>query len=157
MLSLARWGSHIFGIIRRDALLRAGRLSNFASSDRAMLAELSLLGRFAATRERLYLKRFHSSGSWVLTHKQLKAYLGGGEKQYSRRRRQLQAFFSAPLNKPISPMEKLACLGIVAAHSAKTIVQMAGGKDSRIAAQGEVWINTRRCDNCVANQEGSTK
>ena len=161
VLSRARWGSHIFGVIRRDALLRARRLSNFSSCDRAMLAELALLGRFEATRQRLYLKRFHGGGSWALNQKQLKTYLGPHE-QYSRRRRQLQAFFSAPLNKPISAMEKLACVAIVAAHSAKTMVHIVGGRDARIAAQGKMWRRKnkdvgRRRDDCIANHEGSIK
>jgi glycosyltransferase involved in cell wall biosynthesis len=145
----ARWGSHMFGIMRRDALLRAGPLLNFAGSDRAMLAGLALLGRFEAIDERLYLKRFHGDGSWALNQKQLKSFLGGNA-NYSRRSRQMQAFFSAPLDKPIGIMKKAACVGLVAAHSLRTVAQMAGGKEARNAAHGAIWRNKARARDNLA-------
>ena len=139
----------MFGIMRRDALLRAGPLLNFAGSDRAMLAGLALLGRFEAIDERLYLKRFHGDGSWALNQKQLKSFLGGNA-NYSRRSRQMQAFFSAPLDKPIGIMKKAACVGLVAAHSLRTVAQMAGGKEARNAAHGAIWRNKARARDNLA-------
>jgi Glycosyl transferase family 2 len=56
-------GSHMFGVMRREALAQTQLLPNFAGGDRAMLAELALLGRFQSTREALYLKRFHEQVS----------------------------------------------------------------------------------------------
>lgn len=149
VLSRARWGSHIFGVIRRDALARTKVLANFASSDRATLAELALLGRFQAAPERLYFKRFHKNGSWALDQKELKSFLGDAE-NYSRRRRQLAGFFSAPLNKPISFPTKAACTLMVAVHSGKILADIARGKDARAAAQGRLW---RRADNSISVKE----
>ena len=138
VLSRARWGSHIFGVIRREALERTQLLANFASGDRATLAELALIGRFQATNERFYLKRFHKSGSWVLSQDELKSFLGA-EKNYSRRRRQLAGFFSAPFNKPVSLATKAVCTLMVAVHCGRILVHMARGKDARYAAQGRLW------------------
>jgi hypothetical protein len=44
----------MFAVIRREALRQTRLLPNFAGSDRAMLAELALLGRFRSVPERLF-------------------------------------------------------------------------------------------------------
>lgn len=135
----ARWGTHMFGIVRRDILAKTSLLLNFAGSDRAMLAELSLLGRFQSTNSVLYLKRFHEQGSWALTQKELKTFLSPGGCEYSRRARQLKAFFSACRRKPINVAIKTACVGIVAAHCARVGLQTVRQKEAKNAAQGAVW------------------
>ena len=54
--------SEIFGLMRTDVARRSQRLEgNYHGSDRAMLAELSLLGRFAQIEEPLFLNREHSA------------------------------------------------------------------------------------------------
>ena len=55
--------SHMFAVICREALRQTRLLPNFAGSDRAMLTELALLGRFRSVSERLFLKRFYAGGS----------------------------------------------------------------------------------------------
>jgi len=75
VLNRARWGTHMFGVMRREILKQTSLLPNFAGSDRAMLAELALLGRFRCANEQLFLKRFHASVSWALDHKELKVFL----------------------------------------------------------------------------------
>ena len=57
VLTRARWGTHMFGVVRREILQQTSLLPNFAGSDRAMLAELALLGRFRCANERLFQKR----------------------------------------------------------------------------------------------------
>ena len=59
VLSGARWGTHMFGAMRRDMLKRTRLIPTFSGGDRAMLAELALLGRFRCTNEVLFSKRFH--------------------------------------------------------------------------------------------------
>jgi glycosyltransferase involved in cell wall biosynthesis len=138
VLSRARWGSHIFGVMRREALEQTRLLADFASSDRAALAELALLGRFKANPARLYLKRFHATGSWALSHKELKSFLGEA-KRYSRRYRQLEAFLSGPLNKPVDLATKAICEGLVVAHCGRTLADIARRKDANIEKQGRAW------------------
>lgn len=53
----------VFGVIRTDELRRTRLIGPFTSSDRALLAELSLLGRFAEIPEPLFLSRDHSERS----------------------------------------------------------------------------------------------
>ncbi len=139
VLTRARWGTHMFGVVRREILKRTSLLPNFAGSDRAMLAELALLGRFRCANERLFLKRFHANVSAVLDHKELRGFLSTDGKRYSRRLRQIKAYFGAPMDKPIGIVSKSVCLMLVAAHSAKTTVQSIGQNDPRMAAHGYGW------------------
>ncbi|VIO65181.1 Putative glycosyltransferase EpsE [Bradyrhizobium ivorense] len=139
VLTRARWGTHMFGVVRREILQRTSLLPNFVGSDRAMLAELALLGRFRCANERLFLKRFHPNVSAALDLKELRGFLSTDGKRYSRRLRQIQAYFGAPIGKPIGIMSKLACLLLVAAHSAKITVQSLGQGDPRMAAHGYGW------------------
>src|SRR5882757_2138526 len=139
VLTRARWGTHMFGVVRREILQQTTLLPNFEGSDRAMLAELALLGRFKCANERLFLKRFHVNVSWALDHKELKNFLSTDGKRYSRRLRQIKAFFGAPTGKPFDVVSKSVCFMLVAAHSAKTVVQFVGQNDPRTAAHGYGW------------------
>jgi glycosyltransferase involved in cell wall biosynthesis len=139
VLTRARWGTHMFGVIRREILQQTSLLPNFAGSDRAMLAELALLGRFRCANERMFLKRLHANVSYALDHKELKGFLSTDGKRYSRRLRQIKAYFGAPRGKSISVVGKSLCFMLVAAHSAKITVQLVGQNDPRRAAHGYGW------------------
>jgi glycosyltransferase involved in cell wall biosynthesis len=143
VLTRARWGTHMFGVVRREMLERTSLLPNFAGSDRAMLAELALLGRFRCANERLFFKRFHADVSWALDQKQLKVFLSTDGKRYSRRLRQIAAFFGAPRGKPIGLVSKSTCLMLVAAHSAGVVVKSVFQGDPRRAAHGYGWPGAR--------------
>ena len=106
----------MFGVIRRKNLQQTRLLLNFAGSDRAMLAELALLGRFRSSPERLFLKRFHADESWPLSQRELKSFRSTDGKPYWRRARQLEACFLAPRGKPIGASDKSICAMMVAAH-----------------------------------------
>ncbi len=144
VLARARWGTHMFGVIRRDALLQTRLLPNFAGSDRAMLAELALLGRFKSAPQRLFLKRFHAGASWAFDQKELKGFLSTDGKAYSRRARQIRAYFSVPAGKPVSLITKSACTALVAFHCMKTGAQALVRKDAHIAMHGKVWRGNTR-------------
>ncbi len=143
VLTRARWGTHMFGIVRREALRQTSLLPNFAGSDRAMLAELALVGRFRCASEPLFLKRFHANVSWALDHTELRNFLSTDDKHYSRRLRQIRAFFGAPKGKPIGALSKSACFMLVAAHSAKVAAQRLAQGDPRTAADGYGWRGAR--------------
>jgi len=49
------------GVIRSEALVKTSLIGSFHSSDRAILAELSLLGRFIQLNEPLFLTREHKA------------------------------------------------------------------------------------------------
>jgi len=141
VLTLARKGNHSFGVIRREALQQTRLQANFVTSDRTMLAELALLGRFRSSPERLFLKRLHPDVSWTLSREELKGYLSTDGVAYSRRARQLEAYFSAPRGKPIGTGEKLVCTAMVAAHCLKIAAQSLIGKEAHYAVQKSAWRN----------------
>jgi hypothetical protein len=54
----------------------------------------------------LFLKRVHAKASSALNDKELKGFLSTDGKRYSRRLRQIKAFFGAPRGKPIGVVSK---------------------------------------------------
>jgi glycosyltransferase involved in cell wall biosynthesis len=60
-----RWDlcNPIYGLIRRDALMRTGLERPYVSGDVPLLFELALLGEFHEVPERLFLRRFHAASS----------------------------------------------------------------------------------------------
>ena len=107
------WGTHMFGVIRRSALARTDLVQDVPSSDRPLLAELALLGRFATVREPLYSKRFHARMTTGLTDAEIRRYVSADNAAYGKRRRQLSVFLSTPSGKPIGWLGRAACRGLV--------------------------------------------
>ena len=63
LLLRTRWCFEIFGVIRREPLLRTGLQGSFYGADKVVLASLSLMGRFHEVPEELFLRRCHSDQS----------------------------------------------------------------------------------------------
>ncbi len=110
------WGTHMFGVIRTSALRQTHLIQNVPNSDRPLLAELALLGRFKGIRRPLFLKRFHSRMTLALSEQEIKAYVSADGEAYSTRQRQLAVFLSAPAGKPIGWVTRNACRGLVLAY-----------------------------------------
>ena len=53
----------VFGVCRRDALLRTPMIAPFVGSDRSLLAELTLHGKIAIVEQDLFLRRDHPDAS----------------------------------------------------------------------------------------------
>lgn len=54
----------VFGLVRSDVLRRTRLIGNYVSSDRPLLGELSLRGRFYEIPEYLFFKRVHPEAHW---------------------------------------------------------------------------------------------
>ena len=54
----------VFGLMRREALARTRLIGQYAGSDRPLLSEMSLLGKFHEVPEHLFFYRFHEEQSW---------------------------------------------------------------------------------------------
>lgn len=58
----------VFGLIRKRILKKTRLIGNYSSSDRVLLGELTLLGRFHEIPEYLFFKRDHSQQHWRMYH-----------------------------------------------------------------------------------------
>jgi glycosyltransferase involved in cell wall biosynthesis len=62
-----RWCFEIFALIRREGMLRTYPKLEFYGSDKVMLAQLSLMGRFAEVQELQFYRRAHHGNSTNMT------------------------------------------------------------------------------------------
>lgn len=124
----SRWGTHMFGVVPRQALDRTHRLQNVPNSDRPFLAELALLGRFHTVPEPLFLKRLHPRMSLMLSDEQTIAYVSGDGEAYHKRGRQLDVYFRTPTGKPVGWLTRTACRGVVLAYSAAVVLRSLNGR-----------------------------
>ena len=103
----------VFGVMRRSALARTRLIGQYTGSDRPLLSELSLLGKFYEVPERLFFYRFHEAQSW-----------GGNKSQqaqqawYDPRRagkvtypqwRLLREHLRSIERSPVGPRDRVAC------------------------------------------------
>ncbi len=54
----------VFGLMRREVLGRTRLIGKYSGSDRPLLSEMSLLGKFCEVPEHLFFYRFHDEQSW---------------------------------------------------------------------------------------------
>jgi glycosyltransferase involved in cell wall biosynthesis len=139
VLSQARWATHQYGVFRRQDLKQTCLQAAFSGGDRALLAELALLGRFRSDPERLFLKRVHPNVSWALNQEELNSYLFPSGEAHRLRTGQLKAYFSAPRGKPIRAIDKFVCTMMVAAHCVRVAARGLTNRQARWAAKKSVW------------------
>jgi glycosyltransferase involved in cell wall biosynthesis len=65
IVRLEHWCNPIFGLMRRDVLQETQLHGAFADSDRVLLAELALRGRFGHIPRHIFSRRVHSQGTTV--------------------------------------------------------------------------------------------
>jgi len=106
----------VFGLIRRDLLVRSLLIGSYTDSDRTLLAELGLYGTFREVPEPLFLHRHHDSSScranpieegWHQRASWFDPDLKG-QVLYSQWR-QLREYVKAVLRSPIGIVEKGRC------------------------------------------------
>jgi glycosyltransferase involved in cell wall biosynthesis len=103
-----------FGLTRRDALVGTGLIGPYTSSDRTLILELALRGRFLQVPEYLFLHREHDGRS-MRTHPDARQRLFWFDPQARARRvfpawRLLGEYARAIGRAPISTLEKLRSL-----------------------------------------------
>ena len=63
LITVNHWGIEIFGLFRKSALEKTKLIANYPGSDRTLMAEISLLGRFYEIPEYLFFSRDHTERS----------------------------------------------------------------------------------------------
>lgn len=101
-----------FGVLRRSTLARTPRIGAYLSSDRCLLAELALHGRFRILPETLYLNREHGDRSVrIPNHQRARAWFdqGRGGRFIFPAWRLLGEYAAAIDRTPLSQADRRAC------------------------------------------------
>lgn len=85
----------LLGVVRRDALMKTGLFRSYYGTDKVILAELALLGRFFQIEEPLFLKRVHPGISFKMTQKQKNAWIGANVRKFPPQLYMLRDYFGA--------------------------------------------------------------
>jgi glycosyltransferase involved in cell wall biosynthesis len=107
----------VFGVIRRDVLLRTPRIGPFVGSDRVLLAELALHGPFVEVPEPLFLHREHPARSTrsIPRHQRLVWFQTGLRNRVAMPHwRFIAEYIRAVLRAPLSNIERARCMFEVA-------------------------------------------
>jgi len=108
----------IFGLVRSDVLSRTGLHGNYYGSDKVLLAELSLHGRFQLLPEVLLYRRCHPSQSSLLTLSSKRLWSGGGPRRQNwlslRLQKVIPGYVHVVRQAPIRLHQKLLCYGAIA-------------------------------------------
>ena len=113
------WVFEIFGVFRRDALLRTGLLDAFYGSDKLLLAKIAALGRIVLVKEPLFLNRRHAEQSMsLMTIEGQEVWIGNDSAQRGlmHRLRRLRGFLVASMMGKLSLRERLACWKILVGY-----------------------------------------
>jgi glycosyltransferase involved in cell wall biosynthesis len=107
----------IFGIIRADALRRSSLHRSYYGSDRSLLAQLVLQGRFRQVHEHLYINRYHKSASRLLSEEEQQAWIDTTRRSSRSPRLQQQIdLVCAPLTARLKIMDAARCFGVAGLH-----------------------------------------
>jgi glycosyltransferase involved in cell wall biosynthesis len=107
------WSYEIFGLIRLETLRQTQLQKSNYGTDRAILAELSLHGRFSQVPEVLFFRRFHLKQSTCLQSKQQRHQWNAGKRKRKPWERGFISFGVAIFRAPIGWSDRILCLGIV--------------------------------------------
>jgi glycosyltransferase involved in cell wall biosynthesis len=110
------WCFEIFALIRREAMLLTYPKRPYYGSDKVMLAQLSLLGRFIEIPEVQFFRRAHHGNSTNLTIKDREKWSHAPKARWKLPTQFpcLQGYTVSALTFPMSVVDRVKCLGVVA-------------------------------------------
>ncbi len=109
----------VLGLIRTEALRRSSLHRSYYGSDRALLAELVLMGRFRQVPERLYTNRYHKTASRDLTGAERCTWIDSRGAVGHPVLRQRLDILKAPAVAGLPPMQRLHCVMLALRHFAR--------------------------------------
>ncbi len=107
----------IFGVIRSNVLRKTHLHGGYYGSDKVLLAELSLLGRFHLLPEVLLYRRCHPGQSSNLGLTQKHSWIGGGRREgwlTLRLRKVIPGYVEVVRGAPIALADKIVCYSAIA-------------------------------------------
>lgn len=114
-----RWCFDIFGVMRSEALRRTSLQESFYGTDKVLLSELSVLGRFAEIPEPLFLNRRHLAQSGSLkTAKARERWNNplGKRSHIFPRLLCLKGYVRTALRGPMTLCERLGCFLVIVGY-----------------------------------------
>jgi glycosyltransferase involved in cell wall biosynthesis len=110
----------IFGLMRSATLRRTGLLGSFWGSDKVLLAELSLLGRYSTDETPLFFWRHHPSQSMSQSYRNKQRWISvGARRALLPRCRLLLAYLYVIRGKGLTPRQRMRCLAGILRRLAK--------------------------------------
>ena len=107
------------GLIRTEALRRTNLHRNYDGADRALLAELVLMGRFRQVPERLYTNRYHKGAGRDLSVEQRQTWTDSKAEVTRPERRQRLDILKAPAVAALPPLTRARCIATALRHFAR--------------------------------------
>ena len=109
-----KWCFEIFGVIRKDALLRTGLLRPYYGSDKAILAELALLGPWRSIDEELWFRRCRPGTSTNMSVREKARWSDQGHRRSVLPVANMLVGYLAAVNRtPLPRAERLRCYAAV--------------------------------------------
>lgn len=112
----ANYGVRSYGVIRKDALLACAPLLPVYGSEKVLMAELALYGRYHDVDDPLFFERIHPTASQSLETKEAQQAFADPRRlglPTFPRLQLLRGYLSAIRRAPISAPEKARCVGVI--------------------------------------------
>ena len=105
-----------YGLIRSDVIQKTPLILPYYGAEKVFIAELALHGSYREVPEVLFYPRVHAGAAGNLeTAADQQAYMNtSGSRREWTRLKLLQGYVSAVFRAPLSPIERVKCLGVVA-------------------------------------------
>jgi glycosyltransferase involved in cell wall biosynthesis len=112
----------IYGLMRREQLLHTGLHKSFFGSDKLLLAELALMGRFHIARGCLFRKRMHTGMTSMMSGSAQRTKIDPGIAPSSPRLMKLRGYLNMLATKRLTLAERIACYAYLSAYSAAAAI-----------------------------------
>jgi glycosyltransferase involved in cell wall biosynthesis len=108
------WCTHIFGIVRRDVLSSTALHESYFGSDKVLLAELALSGRFFQVEDKLFAKRCHTGMTMYLSPQERAQWIDPDAQRVSTPVGMFMGYIRAVLRtRSLSLSHRIVCLAAI--------------------------------------------
>jgi glycosyltransferase involved in cell wall biosynthesis len=114
--------SPVYGLMRRRQILETGLHRSFFGSDKPLLAEMALRGRFYIAPGRLFKKRMHGGMTSVMSGGKLQNKIDPKVKLNSLQLVKLRAYMDILSKAQLTAMERATCYAYLGLHSASAAI-----------------------------------
>ena len=114
----------IYGLMRRELLQVSGLNKSFFGSDKLLLAEMALLGRFSIVPEIMFKKRMHSTMTSLLDGTEQSTHLDPNSGNRSLQSQKLAGYLAMLRRRGLSLPDRAACLYYLMVHSASAVLPL---------------------------------